>query len=620
MSPKPRVNNRLSPSTNVAPSQRNLTLAFSSSRRVSLASSPNGGTASRVKVMRSLLNAVKSHQIMNEMTRHLVETHTRVSPITAITRFGKIPSADGIECYKEHSNVIIGPTDEQALTSFSTEVEERRRVPDTIVSIHNGEKEEMSSPSPSAAFTLPASISVSLSVLPACVGSHPQCPEDSISPVEVISRQQDIGVVNTRSRVSIPCSPSLEMARKQSHDPSSTLNGEGQLVRAATYIRERSSRRAPAFDEFISWTPRTPPDKVTESDVQRRVIPGVVSGSEKVSTIMCSPESMAESLLVVPSHSQPESAEESPSIVLSCSQSKAAQLQPHGEVETPPLQPETPRANELSTEFPKSVPRNTDPMRDTLIVGVQESHSIQPIVAAEMDRCSHEHLAEAKKASEELVMLAHMETMKLSCENFISETGTMCARLHSPISATTLTKPPPASLLHANSLGRPSAELVWFHLAALGDRGPRWCPYGAVSSLLPLNIEQHPPFLLKMGLPHVSRPDYAGADPTSHPSSLELVWWGHTKPPNMAAYRRFLYETVNALSKRVGSATYPGRPLTPLNATPPLSLMFFVSAALALRCSLRMPCGVHLLIISNPWDCSRVFQSAPECHGALKLL
>ena len=80
-----------------------------------------------------------------------------------------------------------------------------------------------------------------------------------------------------------------------------------------------------------------------------------------------------------------------------------------------------------------------------------------------------------------------------------------------------------------------------------------------------------------------------------HPS-LELVWWERTKPPNMAACRRFLYEAVNALSKRVGSATYPGRPLTPSNAMPPLSLMFFVSAALALRYSLWMPCGVHLLI------------------------
>jgi hypothetical protein len=77
--------------------------------------------------------------------------------------------------------------------------------------------------------------------------------------------------------------------------------------------------------------------------------------------------------------------------------------------------------------------------------------------------------------------------------------------------------------------------------------------------------------------------------------SLELVA-RVLKPPSKAACRRFLYETVNTLSKRVGSATYPGRPLTPSNATPPLSLMFFVSAALALRYSLWMPCGVHLLI------------------------
>src|SRR6266576_6318046 len=88
-------------------------------------------------------------------------------PVTTATpRYGKIPSVDGIECSEETSNANIGPAVDQALTLLSAEVGEGRRVTDTVVSIHNGEKEDEYSHKPSAALTLPASAPVTLSVPP----------------------------------------------------------------------------------------------------------------------------------------------------------------------------------------------------------------------------------------------------------------------------------------------------------------------------------------------------------------------------------------------------------------------------------------------------------------------
>ena len=93
---------------------------------------------------------------------------------------------------------------------------------------------------------------------------HPQPPDDPIPPIEVISRQRDtLRVVNKTSGVYRVRSPSLKTARKQSVTPS--VEGEGQLARAAAYIWERILRRSSACDEFVPRTPKVPPDKATES-------------------------------------------------------------------------------------------------------------------------------------------------------------------------------------------------------------------------------------------------------------------------------------------------------------------------------------------------------------------
>src|SRR6266550_7513020 len=167
----------------------------------------------------------------------------RVSSKAATPRFGKILSTNGIERSDDCSKVIIGPAVEQALTLFSSEVGEGRRVPDTVVSILNGEKRDVRS-------------------------------------------------------------PSLETTRKGSHPPSTPAmaEGGGQLARAAAYIREHSTRCSPAFDKFICQTPKAPQDKTTESDTIQHV-PDVASEGKRFSEAVGSlqPRSDVEMFL-----SQPE--------------------------------------------------------------------------------------------------------------------------------------------------------------------------------------------------------------------------------------------------------------------------------------------------------------------------
>src|SRR6266550_7262446 len=135
---------------------------------VSPASPSKNGTlpsSQAIPMLDSLKSSVVStRRAVSETTHHAVETRTRVLSKAATPRFGKIPSANGIEQSDDRSKVIIGPAVEQALTLFSSEVGEGRRVPDTVVSIHNGEKEDEYSHKPSAALTLPASAPVTLSV------------------------------------------------------------------------------------------------------------------------------------------------------------------------------------------------------------------------------------------------------------------------------------------------------------------------------------------------------------------------------------------------------------------------------------------------------------------------
>src|SRR6266550_8302220 len=139
-----------------------------------------------------------------------VETRTRVSLKTATPQFGKIPFANGIERSDDRSKVIIGPAVEQALTLFSNEVEEGRRVSDTVVSIHNEEKEDVYAPNHSAASTLPASTPADPSIPPTFDVPQLQPSENPIPPLEVISRRHELSVVSKASEASSGRSRGLE--------------------------------------------------------------------------------------------------------------------------------------------------------------------------------------------------------------------------------------------------------------------------------------------------------------------------------------------------------------------------------------------------------------------------
>ena len=162
----------------------------------------------------------------------------------------------------------------------------------------------------------------------------------------------------------------------------------------------------------------------------------------------------------------------------------------------------------------------------------------------------------------------------------VSETETS-AYPHSPITSVALTPlaPLPAILSQADSFSESSMRLDQLVLKPPDNGGPRRRLYDTVSvSFTPSVTPRSPEF--EMGFNPVSQPGHVWANPTSHSSSLELVWWERIKPPNKVAYRRLLYEAVNTLNKRAYSVTHLGWNAT----TPPSFPVFLVSVALASYC------------------------------------
>src|SRR6266550_929831 len=396
-----------------------------------------------------------------------VKTRTRVSLKTATPQFGKIPFADGIERSDDRSNVITGPAVEQALNLFSTEVGEGRRVTDTVVSIHDEDRDKCS-PSSSTTFMLQTSAPSALPVPPMRVISQLHRSVDPIPPSEVVPRRRGLNVVNKTS-----------LSHPSFTPPSS---GGGQLARVAAYIRERSTRRSPAFDKFTCWTPKVPPDKMTDPDTLRQV-PSVVSENEKASGALRSPESTVES--VVLSHSQPEA-------VLS---------QPNGPAEAASLLPETLRANKRLTKRSKSTPKFTGPTHDTSNIGVQKGRTVQLVEAVEADRRSAERLEEIKEISDKLVMPALEEAerppnlMEQQPELLAVSKAEMSAQSHSPIPSAALTPltPLPAFLSRAMSINQPSLGLDWLLLKPPDGVGFKQCLYDTISVSFTLSVTLRSP-------------------------------------------------------------------------------------------------------------------------------
>src|SRR6266576_3287253 len=426
---------------------------------------PSSSPSSRVISTLRTSHAISTHQVVNKTTHQKYETRSRVSRELASSRFGEKPSVYALERSNEHSKVDIGLAVKlaPALTLLSAEVGEGRRVTDTVVSIHNGEKEDEYSHKPSAALTLPASAPVTLSVPPMRVISQLHRSVDPIPPFEVISRRRDLNDVNKTSSGSATHSPEHKTARKRSHPPFSPSGGEGggQLARAAAYMRERIAQRSSAFDEFVCRSPKAPPDKVTESDTTRHV-PDVASEGKRFSEAVGS-------------------------------------LQPRLDVEMFPSQP---KAQRLSKERSESIPKSAEPACDMSDVGGQERCSVLPIEAVEAIRCSVEHLDEISEISEEPVVPA-LEDVGQSCRGsakrqpellVVSETETS-AYPHSPITLVSLMPLPqsPAVPLQAKSIDRQSLGLDWLLLKPPDGVGFEWCLHDTVS-LNPLpSVVRHSP-------------------------------------------------------------------------------------------------------------------------------
>ncbi|KAF8337748.1 hypothetical protein F5887DRAFT_920317 [Amanita rubescens] len=220
---------------------------------------------SNVKVsMRRAVNKTAHHKIP--------ETHPRVSHEPSSPQLGGPPPV-GIRGHSDEcSKVAVGPADERALISSLSEVEERRRVSDAIVSKTKRTNEETRSPKAWAAPSLPTSTSVPSSILPTSTIGSSQPLGDPIPPAKVISRRHNLNVVNKTSEVHNLHSPSLETARKRSKscDNPFSIEGEGQLARAAAYVQERLKRRSSTFDEFPRRSPKVPPDESLVVEFQPR--------------------------------------------------------------------------------------------------------------------------------------------------------------------------------------------------------------------------------------------------------------------------------------------------------------------------------------------------------------
>ena len=99
----------------------------------------------------------------------------------------------------------------------------------------------------------------------------------------------------------------------------------------------------------------------------------------------------------------------------------------------------------------------------------------------------------------------------------------------------------PASSPQALSFNHLGNELIQFRLKPPDYGGPKRYLYDTVHSLLTSGVERRVPSLLKTGLPLVFKPGYVWAGDAPHPSSLELVWWEHIKPPKMTICQWFIH-------------------------------------------------------------------------------
>ena len=377
-----------SPSPNAALTLRKSTPVSSLRVHPPASLSKDGASwSSQVSAMQHMPNAVSTRRVVSDTAHRETKTRSRVSSKAATPRCGKTPPVGVEERFNKRSNIAEGLAVKRALTPSSSEVGKKRRVVDAVICEILGKNEDTTSLNPLTALTVHASAAIvpALSILPTSAVIPRQPSNSQKPPIEAILRRCDLNVVNKTLGVYNLHSPSLETARKQSIPTlvSSSVNGEGQLARAAAYIQERILRCSSACVEFVPRTPKVPPDKKSKLDIQRRVL-NVVNEAEKVSASSRSPESSTESALLFRSQFED---------VLS--------MQPSEEVQAATLRHEAPRVDKISAVSSESA--QVSVRLKCNVDGVQGRSPVLSIEAIEVDRRSSERLVETKEVSRELV-------------------------------------------------------------------------------------------------------------------------------------------------------------------------------------------------------------------------
>ncbi|KAF8332546.1 hypothetical protein F5887DRAFT_1080692 [Amanita rubescens] len=446
----------------------------------------------------------------NEGTYQEVKTLSRVSSKTTTPWSDEPPSAGVQERSVECSEVTVGPFPvEQAqrrLISSSTKVEERR-MPDAIVSSHNAGKEDESSTKPYAAFTPHASAPIALSVPLTRTGPLLLPSGGTIPHIEVVSGQCDLNVVNKASGAYGLCSPSLESAARKQPVTSiipPSVEGEGQLARAAAYIQEHIKRRSSAPDEFPRYGSKEPPDKRMEiastAIESRRLETDVVRARLEARTMLTLPPCRTKGVKL--SHSSPEA----------------------------------------TLELPDS----------SLGTSVTDGQDLKPRQAVKAVRCADERLKTEESVLEESVMPAPRviksewapEGQPVSWA--VSKIETRSACLRSPVTSAALTPfaPLPAFLSQALPSSLLSPELSGFLMKSPGEGDCKWRPIKAANSPNNPGVGMQSPESKTSVLTLVSKPNIAGV-PSPRFLSDEHKWRACCKPPNtVASAQRRLFAIV----------------------------------------------------------------------------
>ncbi|KAF8332547.1 hypothetical protein F5887DRAFT_1080693 [Amanita rubescens] len=206
-----------------------------------------------------------------------------------VERNAPAPLETSKESVIERSTSILGPSNIWVQSSLlSIELGEKRRIYDTTVVNIQHISEEMSSPNASVASTLsvpaPATSSVQVEA-----PRHPL--DEDRPPIEAVSRQHGLNVVNDRTTVSKVYSRNSQTVRRQSNPnnyPSEVSEGR-HLASAAAYVQERKRRRSLDYDGNVRHASKGPPDKSEAEFTSLRQALSVIRKETEASVDSCSP-------------------------------------------------------------------------------------------------------------------------------------------------------------------------------------------------------------------------------------------------------------------------------------------------------------------------------------------